>query len=124
MNTIMRNLGAISIEQVFALIAVNVIGLVLIGLIFFLMREKTPNPKAKLLMSVRMGLIMVILLAVVSGDLGIYLWIDSGNFQAMTLAIPLTICGSPFVFLVVLMGTYVQLIYRDKIQGFVDAHKR
>jgi hypothetical protein len=120
----MRNLGTISIEQVFALIAVNVIGLVFMGLIFFLMRGKSPNPTAKLLVSVRMGLIMVILLAVVSGDLGIYLWIDSGNFQAMTLAIPLIICGSPFVFLVVIMGTYVQLIYRDKIQRFVDAHKR
>jgi hypothetical protein len=120
----MSNLGLISIEQLIALLAVNIVGLVGIGLIFWLMREKTPNPKTKLIMSVKMGLIMIILLAIVSGDLGISLWIESGNFQYVMIAIPLLICGSPFVFPVVVMGTYIQLIYRDKIQAYVDSHKR
>jgi hypothetical protein len=87
------------------------------------MKKKTPDPKTKLLVSLKMGLVMVILLVIVSGNIGIYLWIDSGNFQAVMLAIPLIICCSPFGFIVVVMGTYVQLIYRDKIQEFVDSLK-
>ncbi|MBN2148150.1 MAG: hypothetical protein JW726_12215 [Anaerolineales bacterium] len=115
---------AISIEQGIALIAINIIGLVCIGSIFYLMREKTPEPKAKLIMSAKIGVVFIILFAVFSGDLGISFWVESGNFQTVTLAIPLFICGSPFVFPIVVMGAYIQLIYRDKIQEFVNAHKR
>ena len=120
----MSNLDHVSIDQVIALFAVNLIGLVGIGLIFYLMREKTPNPKTKLIISAKMGVASIILFAVISGDLGISLWIKTGNFHAMKIAILLVVCLGPLMFPVVVMGTYVQLIYRDKIQEYIDSHKR
>jgi bacteriorhodopsin len=113
-----------SIEQVIALIVVNIIGIVFLVLIVILMRKKTPNLKEKFDLSIKIGLISIMVFGVISSDLGIYLWIKSGNFRAVFLAIPLIICGSLFIFSTGVLGTYIQLIYRDKIQSFVDSHKR
>jgi hypothetical protein len=115
--------GAQTLEKLIALIGINILGLLCIGLIFYLTREKTPNSKTKLFLSGKIGLIMVMLLAIISGNLGIYFWIKSGNFQAVLFAIPLLFCGSPFVFVVVLAGTYIQLLYRDRFQKFINSQK-
>lgn len=113
----------ITIIHVIALIVINSIGLGCILLIFILMRQKTPHPREKLALSIELGLIFIMIYGVISSDLGIYLWIKSGNILAMVLAIPLFICGSPLIFPLVVSGTYLQLIYRDKLQSFVDSHK-
>jgi len=75
-------------------------------------------------MSVKLGLIAVLLLVVFVGDLGIFMWIKSGNFEAITFIAALLICGTPFIFLVTLMGSYLQLVYRDKFQKYLDSQKR
>ena len=116
--------GMISNEQVITLLVINIIGVVCLVLIFILISKKTPKPMEKLDMSIKMGLITIMALGVASSDLGIYFWIKSGNFRAVILAVPLIICSSPFVFLTKILGTYIQLIYRDKMQSFVDSHKR
>jgi hypothetical protein len=120
----MVDIVALSIAQIIALIAINTIGIVCIGSIFYLMRKKTPEPKAKFMVSAKMGLVSIFIFAVISGDVGISLWIKSGNMQAMQIAIPLFVCLGPFMFPIVAAGTYIQLVCRDKIQEYVDSHKR
>lgn len=120
----MSNLDLMSIEQIMALLAVNSVGIVCIGLMGCLINKKAPDSKTKLVISVKTGLVSIILFAVIAIDVGIYLWIDSSNFRSATIAIPLSICLGPFMFPVVAAGTYLQLIYRDKIQEYVDSHKR
>jgi hypothetical protein len=117
----MINLGSISIGQLIALFVVNAIGVVCFGLIFFLIYQKSPTPKTKLYISVGIGLIGIILLSVASGDLGIYLWIKSGNLKAAVGFLPLLICGIPLIFPVTIAGSYIQLTYRDKMQEYVDS---
>ena len=123
-NNSISNLASISIEQLIALLVVNIIGSVCLWLAIYLINKKTSSPKTKLVTSIKLGLGSIILFAVLSGNVGISLWVESGNFQAALFAIPLFICGSIFMLPVVLMGTYVQLIYQDKIQGYLDSQKR
>jgi hypothetical protein len=124
MNNSMSKLELTSIEQIMVLLAVNGVGIVCIGLMGYLINKKAPDPKSKLVISVKTGLVSIILFTVIASDVGIYLWIDSSNFRSATIAIPLSICLGPFMFPVVAAGTYLQLIYRDKIQEYVDSRKR
>ena len=124
MNNSMSNVQLILVEHVIALLVLNIVGLICLWLTVYLINKKTPNPKTKLVTSIKMGLGMLIILAIISGNLGVYLWVESGNFQAAILAIPLFICGSMFIFPVVTIGTYVQLIYQDKMQEYVDSHRQ
>lgn len=63
----------------------------------------------------------IVLWATMCIDLGIYFWINSGNFQSVLIAIPLLLFGAPTILLVVSVGTYVQLIYREKIQEYTNS---
>lgn len=117
----MNNLESMSIEQLVAIFFVNGIGVVCLGTIFILVKKNSSTPKGKISVSVCMGMIGVILLGTVLGDLGIYFWLESGDFQSVTEVLPIFSCLIPFVFLTTTVGTYIQLIYKDKIQGYVDS---
>ncbi|MBI5352352.1 MAG: hypothetical protein HZB50_06905 [Chloroflexi bacterium] len=116
----MDNVGSILLQHVLALIFINLVGLACFGAIFYLVRKATSTTKAKMLISAEIGLISVVLLGILSGNLGIYFWVKSGSFRAIVMGLPLIICGTPILFPVVAIGTYVQLGYKDKIQNYVN----
>jgi hypothetical protein len=115
----MSTTGLFSIEQIIAIVIVNVFGLASVCfLMYYFMREPSPDHKTKLGISLRVGLAMIGLIAIIAADSGIYFWIKSNDFRAMVMGLPLFICGVPLLFPVFVGGIYLQLIYREKIQDF------
>jgi hypothetical protein len=113
--------GSISIAQIIALLLVNTIGVACLVLVFFLMKRDTPTPKEKMFVSLGLGLIGISLVGVVLVDMGISSWIQSDNSGAVFAFLPLCICLPPFVFPVTVAGSYIQLIYKDKLQKYVSS---
>lgn len=116
-----RAIANMSIEQLIVLVVVNLVGVLLVGGITYFVFRKTPRPKTKMAISIGVAIASIVLWAIICVDLGLYFWIQSGNFRSVLIAIPLLLFGAPTILLVVSIGTYVQLIYRDKIQEYTNS---
>jgi hypothetical protein len=117
----MSFINHLSFQQLLAFFFINLVGLFLIFLVFRLMPKKQTTSNMKLMISGLIGLIGLGLLTVGLLDAGIYLWKDSSNLSAVVSLLPLLICLSPIIFPIIMIGGYIQLIYRDKIQNIVHS---
>ena len=113
--------GTITAEQLLSFIIVNLAGVALVGLIFRLIPN---NPNKKIVLSVGVGLIAVGILIIAFLDVGIYLWVTSGNFRSVYSVLPLSLCFVPILFPVTVIGTYIQLSYVEKIKGYIYSAAR
>jgi hypothetical protein len=117
----MNNFGLLSLSHIISLLAVNSLGILAIGVIIYYTFRKTEKTKAKLTISVGVAIASLILWAVICGNIGLYLWVKTANIRAVLVSIPLVLCGAPALFLIVTIGTYLQLIYRDKIREYTNS---
>jgi branched-subunit amino acid ABC-type transport system permease component len=113
-----------SIAQILSLLVVNFIGIALIGLIIILFRLMPKKPNKKVILSIGVSLIMQGILLIAFLDVGIYLWINSGNFRAVFSVLPLSLCIAPILIPVTAIGTYIQLSYGEKIRDYTKSIAR
>ena len=111
----------ISLELLAVFIIVNFIGLSSIGFTFYIMQRKHETKSQKIKASIGLGLSSLILLLVIFADIGIYFWLKSGDYRATLVVMPLALCVAPVFFLIVSVGAYLQLVYRDKIESLVNS---
>jgi uncharacterized membrane protein len=114
----------ITIQQILALIIVNSVGLLLVATIFWVNRLQTRQALEKLALAFGLALIATGIMLVILLDVGISLWISSGNIQSVAITVPMAVCGLPFVFIVSFIGSYIQLGYRDKMQDALHSIAR
>lgn len=108
--------GKITAEHLLSFIVVNLIGVVLVGLIFLIFRLIPNNPNKKIILSVSEGFIAMGLMIIGLLDVGIYLWVISGNFRSVYSVLPFSLCLFPILFPVTVIGTFIQLSYAEKIK--------
>ena len=114
----------ITIQQILALIIVNSVGLLLVATIFWVNRLQTRQALEKLALAFGLALIATGIMLVILLDVGISLWISSGNIQSVAITVPMAVCGLPFVFIVSFIGGYIQLGFRDKMQDALHSIAR
>lgn len=120
----MITLEMISISQLLSLIVVNLTGVLLIGFIFLLNRIIPARPNKKIMLSIGIGLVMQGVLLIAFLDVGIILWIESGNLWDVFSILPFSLCLIPFLLPAVILGTYIQLSYGEKIQSRINSWAR
>jgi hypothetical protein len=116
--------GTFPIVQIIALFVTNIIGIALVGLIIISFRIIHEIPNKKLILSIGVGFITQGILLVALLDVGILLWMDSGNFPAVFSVLPFSLCLIPILLPVTAIGTYIQLTYREKIQDYINSKLR
>ena len=110
----------VPLELLIVFTVVNFVGLSCIGLIFYGMQRKYETTSQKVIASIGLGLISLILLIVIFADIGLYFWQQSGDYRATLVVIPLGLMVAPVFFSIVSAGVYLQLVYRDKIESFLN----
>jgi hypothetical protein len=120
----MSSKDIITYAQTASLIVVNVIGISLIGVMFCFIRKAPQKRKEKTLLSIILGCMVLGLLLVAFLDVGIYLWIKTGNPLGILSLIPFFVCLSPIFFVIVTIGAYIQLTYWEKIRDFVISYSK
>jgi hypothetical protein len=108
----------ISFIQLLILFLINLPGLFLIVLIFIVIKKSGFNEK-KLFTSLFISAISISLFFIVLLDVGISLWISSKNINSIISVIPIYFCSSPLLFIFVMIGTYIQLIYSEVFYDWV-----
>lgn len=112
--------GTITAEQLLSFIVVNLVGVALVGLIILFFRLIPNNPNKKIILSVGVGLIAEGIMIIAFLDVGIYLWVTSGNFRSVYSVLPLSLCLFPILVPVTAIGTYIQLSYGEKIEEKIN----
>ena len=107
------------VDQILAMILDNLVGLLLISLIFWLFRLSTRKTIEKVFLSILLALLGSGIMLVIWIDIGIYFWVKSGDIHSGMVIIPMVLCTLPVFFIVCLVGIYIQLIYRDMLQSIV-----
>jgi len=116
--------GTITSEHLLSFTIVNLVGVALVGLLILFFRLIPNNPNKKVILSIGVGLIAEGIMIIAFLDVGIYLWVTSGNFHSVYSVLPLSLCLFPFLFLVTAIGTYNQLSYGEKIKGKIYSAAR
>jgi cadmium resistance protein CadD (predicted permease) len=110
----------ISFYQIISLVVLNFIGLLCILLIFYIARISAKSTNRKILISFSMGVVSIIGAIITLSNIGIYFWIEKGNWRAFLGVLPLMLCILPIVFPITVAGTYLQLFYKEKIEEGVN----
>ena len=95
------------------------IGIILAGAIGYFAFKKYLVTRNKLVGSTGVAFATILLWITICVDIGIYFAFHNNNLKSALVTLPLLLCGI-FVFPIVFGGTYLQLIYREKIEKFIN----
>jgi len=120
----MTSPGTSPVVQIITIVFTNLIGIALLGLIIISPRLISESPNKKVILSIGVGLISQGILLVALLDVGILLWMGTGNFPAVFSFLPFSLCLIPILLPVIAIGTFIQLTYGEKIQDYINSKFR